>query len=75
MKFNQQRSTGPNHSSRRKLRHAIVGTPDSGKSTLFNIFGLLDEPSSGMFSFHGINVIGQAIPLNIKINLMGYPSY
>ncbi|WJV53428.1 hypothetical protein PCO85_20080 [Prodigiosinella aquatilis] len=32
----------------------LAGTPDADKSTLFNIFGLLDEPSSGMFNIRHV---------------------
>jgi putative ABC transport system ATP-binding protein len=36
---------------------AIMGTSGSGKSTAMNIIGCLDEPSTGDYSFHGIDVI------------------
>lgn len=36
---------------------AIMGTSGSGKSTAMNIIGCLDEPSTGAYSFHGIDVI------------------
>ncbi|NCB39206.1 MAG: ABC transporter ATP-binding protein [Erysipelotrichia bacterium] len=36
---------------------AITGTSGGGKSTLMNIIGLLDEPSSGAYSFEGKEVI------------------
>ncbi len=36
---------------------AITGTSGGGKSTLMNIIGLLDEPSSGTYSFEGREVI------------------
>lgn len=36
---------------------AITGTSGGGKSTLMNIIGLLDEPSSGTYSFEGKEVI------------------
>lgn len=35
---------------------AIVGPSGSGKSTLLNVLGLLDRPSSGSFSFEGLDV-------------------
>lgn len=37
---------------------AIMGPSGSGKSTLMNIFGLLDNPSTGEYFFNGINVSG-----------------
>lgn len=36
---------------------AITGTSGGGKSTLMNIIGLLDEPTSGNYSFEGREVI------------------
>ena len=35
---------------------AIMGPSGSGKSTLMNIFGLLDNPTTGEYLFNGINV-------------------
>lgn len=35
---------------------AIMGPSGCGKSTLLNILGLLDNPSSGEFSFNGVEV-------------------
>ncbi len=35
---------------------AIMGPSGSGKSTLMNIFGLLDNPTTGEYFFNGINV-------------------
>lgn len=35
---------------------AIVGASGSGKSTLLNIVGLLDRPTSGCYSFNGLDV-------------------
>jgi putative ABC transport system ATP-binding protein len=37
---------------------AIMGPSGCGKSTLLNLFGLLDEPSSGTISFNGIEISG-----------------
>jgi putative ABC transport system ATP-binding protein len=37
---------------------AIMGPSGCGKSTLLNILGLLDNPSSGEYSFEGTNVSG-----------------
>ncbi len=37
---------------------AIMGPSGCGKSTLLNIFGLLDEPSSGNLIFNGTEVSG-----------------
>lgn len=37
---------------------AIMGPSGSGKSTLMNIFGLLDNPTTGEYYFNGINVNG-----------------
>ncbi len=37
---------------------AIMGPSGSGKSTLMNIFGLLDNPTTGEYFFNGINVSG-----------------
>jgi len=36
---------------------AIIGTSGGGKSTLMNIIGLLDEPSSGRYVLEGENVL------------------
>ncbi|PKK89465.1 MAG: macrolide ABC transporter ATP-binding protein [Candidatus Wallbacteria bacterium HGW-Wallbacteria-1] len=36
---------------------AIIGTSGGGKSTLMNIIGLLDEPTSGKYEFEGENVL------------------
>lgn len=36
---------------------AITGTSGGGKSTLMNIIGLLDEPTSGNYSFEGKEII------------------
>jgi len=36
---------------------AITGTSGGGKSTLMNIIGLLDEPTSGTYSFAGREVV------------------
>ena len=33
---------------------SIIGCQSSGKSTLLNIVGLLDDPDSGSFIFNGI---------------------
>jgi putative ABC transport system ATP-binding protein len=35
---------------------AIMGASGSGKSTCMNILGCLDRPSSGSFTFHGVEV-------------------
>jgi putative ABC transport system ATP-binding protein len=37
---------------------AIMGPSGCGKSTLLNIFGLLDEPSSGSLIFNGTEISG-----------------
>lgn len=37
---------------------AIMGPSGSGKSTLMNIFGLLDNPTTGEYFFNGVNVNG-----------------
>ena len=37
---------------------AIMGPSGCGKSTLLNIFGLLDEPSSGTIVFNGTEISG-----------------
>lgn len=37
---------------------AIIGPSGSGKSTMLNTLGLLDRPSTGRFTFEGINVAG-----------------
>ncbi|GHC76267.1 peptide ABC transporter ATP-binding protein [Nocardiopsis terrae] len=34
---------------------AVVGQSGSGKSTLLNVLGLLDEPSSGAYTFDGVD--------------------
>lgn len=36
---------------------AIMGPSGSGKSTLLNILGTLDVPSSGIYSFEGVDLI------------------
>ena len=38
---------------------AIMGRSGSGKSTLLNIMSLIDEPTSGSFSFFGCQVVGR----------------
>lgn len=35
---------------------AIMGPSGCGKSTLLNILGLLDDPTSGSYFFHGVEV-------------------
>jgi putative ABC transport system ATP-binding protein len=35
---------------------AIMGASGSGKSTCMNILGCLDRPSSGSFTFHGVEI-------------------
>ena len=37
---------------------AIVGRPNVGKSTMMNILGCLDKPTSGTYKLEGINVEG-----------------
>ncbi|MFY9262310.1 MAG: ABC transporter ATP-binding protein [Arcanobacterium sp.] len=39
---------------------AIVGRSGTGKSTLLNIIGMLDQPTSGEYEFDGENVIGRS---------------
>ncbi|OJY79607.1 MULTISPECIES: ABC transporter permease [unclassified Rhizobium] len=41
---------------------AIIGSSGSGKSTLMSILGCLDRPSSGSYSFEGIDVAKLAEP-------------
>ncbi len=47
---------GVNFVVRKREWVSIVGASGSGKSTLLNIIGLLDKPSSGKYSFEGIDV-------------------
>src|SRR6476661_7045425 len=37
---------------------AIMGPSGCGKSTLLNLLGMLDSPTSGSYSFDGIEVAG-----------------
>ena len=36
---------------------AMMGPSDCGKSTLLNIVGLLDNPTSGSYLFNGIDIV------------------
>src|SRR5260370_23262054 len=40
---------------------AIVGTSGSGKSTMMNILGLLDQPSAGSYLLDGQDVAGLGV--------------
>ena len=53
---------------------AIMGSSGSGKSTMMNIIGCLDRPTSGQFVFEGRDVAGLSEPelADIRSNRIGF---
>ena len=53
---------------------AIVGRSGTGKSTLLNIIGMLDTPSSGEYRFNGssVNRLGEAARAKVRGRGFGF---